>query len=594
MPRSNNHQAITKDVNNLVIGTPQFRFKKIDGFNLTDATADAASSPLTISDSLGSLQSASLTADAQFKTHTSGYPALEDARILEENSVLSTVVSEELLNPTTLVILRDIFGQVAGRPANRYATEIRVEKYAGGGVSYYMGNAQVKPQLSISTQNDWIGAEFQFESLLKSSYTNQELCYRNNFTASARSRDNQAATRDADTLCIGYAQVRMGPATPRGTATQSIGSPRFFSGYNSSTTAAGLSESGTYTGSVSTAVVVKITDTNNQRLSNAATVASPGSNPTFDTSTGTGDNTLVFEVDGTDTYTVTFTDSATNGIDTVISEINAAGAGTPASIVQDPLNQEYKVLITGATSIEFTTANTSLGFASDGGSPPSASTFSWWDEEGNSTTGVAVTGASQSLADGVSVTFSSTTAHSPGDTWAIPVVSPSAKSSDPAASQVNSNYPFLKAADSIGAVQAVTLTLDATLKEHFSGYPQKKDAEILEESTVTIDVGMEEFDYDGSALTTGSAVTLADMLFDSSVNGARYHAPFEMVTEGITGDILSLWLANAEIVGNLEVSPSDDWAQVPFQAAGQVQSPDHFHASATVPDIITLHTEDLV
>lgn len=589
MPRSNSHQPITGNVNNLVIGTPQMRVKQIDGVNLTNATADATTSPLLAVDTVGSLQSASLAADAQFKTHSSGFPALEDARLLEQNNITYTMATEELLSEKTVLLLKDILGQIGGAAAKRYAVEMRVEKYAGGGVSYYSGNSQLKPQLSISTQDDWIGAELTFESLLKSSYSNQDLCYRANFSGSARSRTNQAATVDPDTLCIGFAQVRMGKPTPKPVGSAAIGTERFFSGVSSTTVAAAMSASGTYTGTVSGGVVVQVERTPNKLVSAYATVSSPGSTPTFDMSTATGDNTLTFVVDGTDTYAVTFTDSATLSVTSVVSEINAAGPGTPASLVDSFAD---RILISNGTSIQVTVPNTSLGFTVDG-APPTASKFKWISETGQVTTGVTVTGAAQLLGSGVSVTFSSTTAQAPLDTWVIPVVSSSAKTADPAASSVNSNWPYLSNADSIGAVQAVSLSAEASLKPHYAGFPLKKDAEILESSTITLDISAEEFNYAAGALTKGAATTLSDMLFDSSVNGSRYHAPFEMIIEGINGDVLSFWIPNGEIIGNLEVSPSDDWAAVPFQVAAQIQSADMFHATATVPDIISLYNEDL-
>ena len=45
MPRSLTHQPITKNPYDLVIGTPQFRVGQIDGLTITNATADATTSP---------------------------------------------------------------------------------------------------------------------------------------------------------------------------------------------------------------------------------------------------------------------------------------------------------------------------------------------------------------------------------------------------------------------------------------------------------------------------------------------------------------------------------------------------------------------
>ena len=151
MARSVNHQPITKDPTNLIIGPGGFRVREIDGATFTEATADAVTSPLTVADTMGATQGSSFTADASFKTHESMFPRVEDARILEENEIIFTMVAEELGLQKVKNVLQDILDQVAGVAARKYACEMRFEKAAGAGVSFYSGNSQVRPQFSLST-----------------------------------------------------------------------------------------------------------------------------------------------------------------------------------------------------------------------------------------------------------------------------------------------------------------------------------------------------------------------------------------------------------------------------------------------------------
>jgi len=60
---------------------------------------------------------------------------------------------------------------------------------------------------------------------------------------------------------------------------------------------------------------------------------------------------------------------------------------------------------TGTASVSFTVAVTATG------------TFKWKKNDGNYTTGVAMTGSAQALSDGISVTFAATTGHTIGDYW---------------------------------------------------------------------------------------------------------------------------------------------------------------------------------
>jgi hypothetical protein len=199
----------------------------------------------------------------------------------------------------------------------------------------------------------------------------------------------------------------------------------------------------------------------------------------------------------------------------------------------------------------------------------------------------------QTLADGVTVTFSKTHGYYFGDTFAVGVATGDAKSDTPSLTAVWSPKSYLNHTDSIGALQQASFSITSSVKEHFSGYPRKKDAEISEKVEMALDISVEEFTYSSGALIKGLADSLADMVFDSSINGSRYHAPFEFVMETLNGEVITFWYPNCEIAGQLEISPSDDWAAMPFQAIVQKQPAANFHTSAQSPNQVYLHKDDL-
>lgn len=99
-----------------------------------------------------------------------------------------------------------------------------------------------------------------------------------------------------------------------------------------------------------------------------ATLSSTIALPTYDTSTATGDNTITIIVDG-NPFTVTFTDTATNDVLDVMSEINAQavlsfpGTGGIASIIEDRITlQSFDVGSSATISIDTADANIELGF----------------------------------------------------------------------------------------------------------------------------------------------------------------------------------------------------------------------------------------
>jgi len=589
MARQTYQQPITQAVNDLVIGVPGFRFRKIDNATAFGNTqADLVASPLTTTYSIGSLQSGSFSADASFNAHSSGYPKLEDARILEQTTVSATVVTEEIGSAQVQTLIQSAINRATGASPDRYACEMLFEKVYGGGVSFYQNNAQIRPELSISTQNDWIGLEMNFESLLNSSYTNQELAYRANYSGTARDYDNQALTIDPNSLCIGFAQVRMGAITPRPTTGGNgpIYDPRFYPAAGSTSLYSELvSNAGAaiYTGTDDGAFVIEIT-TVPYRVDGSLTGA------TFDTSTGTGDNTISVATDGGGAQAIVFTDSAVNTIAQCVIDLNAALTGSTAYADDD--NHIYIMSDTGPTgTIEITESNTALGFIV--AAPAATDLFTWTAPDGVVTAAVAITGAAQALGGAVTATFGKLVNFFYGDKWAIGVETGGLKDGDPAATSIHSPVSFLLESHTVGAVQAVTLGMTASLNPHYSGYPLKKDAEIAESVEIVLDISLEEFTFAAGALVYGAATTLADAIFDSSIAGNRYHAPFEMIIETLDGNVVSFWLPNCEIVGQLSISPSDSWGVLPFQAASQTQFDSYFDVTATAPRQLYLLTDDL-
>jgi len=574
MTRTNTQQPITKNVNDLVIGLLGVRVRKQDS---TWSGWDDKDSPLTSTYSIGSIQSGEFTANAAFKIHESGYPKTEDARMLEDNEVMSSIVVEELGSALIQRFLYSIINRAFGATPDSYSVETLLEKVYGSGISVYQNYAQLKPTFTVSSQNDWIGTQFDFESILNSTFTNQDLAYRKNYTGSARNVLNQPKTLDPNALCIGFAQVRMGDIVPRASSTAAIYRPRIYPGrsilgQSDSTaigTAAQANDGTAYTGALDGAYVCVCTTT---RYRLESTV----SGTTFNVS----DTGVSFSVDGGGAIACTITSGATVPIATVVADINSSLTGATAYASDD-----NTILVTSdagpSGTIECTEANTDLGFAI--AAVPAADTFTWYDLTGLATTGVAITGAAQALEEAVTVTWAATTGNFWGDTVVIGVKTGDAVTDANGATAVWSRHSYLLNANSVGAVQAATLSLNANMKEHKSGYPQKKDAELAESVEVVVDVSVEEFTFADGYLVVGAATTLADMVFDSSISGSRYFAPVEFLVETLNGGVVTFFLPNAQVVGELSVSPSDDWAVLPLKFAGQQQSESLFHSTTTAP-----------
>jgi len=134
-------------------------------------------------------------------------------------------------------------------------------------------------------------------------------------------------------------------------------------------------------------------------------------------------------------YTGTGTPTFTVEIEAVVSgsiTIMASGANTTITSAGHPLANGNIVNISGTTSYngEFTVSAvttdtfsiTATFVADDGtGAWEKLNTFKWKKDSGTYTTGVAITGAAQTLQEGVQITFGAKFGHIAADVWAIAI-----------------------------------------------------------------------------------------------------------------------------------------------------------------------------
>jgi len=196
------------------------------------------------------------------------------------------------------------------------------------------------------------------------------------------------------------------------------------------------------------------------------------------------------------------------------------------------------------------------------------------EPDGTTTTSVDFSGAvgtPVALGDGVTLGFSSvaSTGYVIGDVWVVGVYTANAVTA--ALTGIASPYSFLTKSDSVGSISTASLETSPVYKNHESGYPLVKDLVMLESSTVTVTSDIEELDADTSTLVKGQAVNLFDILLDASINGTLYNVPVELVAELVTGGTISFWLPNCQITPTGELSPSNDWANMPFALDAQLQ-----------------------
>lgn len=265
MARSTATQPMVKDSGNLAIGLMKVAAAEI---NVTtkefvdhagvsaDSSSIPASAHLFSSHSLGALQEAGLEAVPTFKTHTSGYPKTEDARVIEATSAIFNLTMEELTGTTGLAILDDILDTLNTGTLHYYAVAATSQFAEGDRVDLYAPVTVLKPDLALNLGNDWAGLPISFEAVYKDTFTNNLLLYWDRTAGASRSTDYMPITIDTDDLAIGKMQFRLGKFTNRAAGTAVTMPARKV--VNAGGTAT-VTSSGTYTGTVDGAFVIEVT-----------------------------------------------------------------------------------------------------------------------------------------------------------------------------------------------------------------------------------------------------------------------------------------------------------------------------------------------
>lgn len=296
-----------------------------------------------------------------------------------------------------------------------------------------------------------------------------------------------------------------------------------------------------------------------------------GSGATFDVSTGTGDNTLTVDDDGT-IYTVVFSDDAALAIDTVVSEINAAGAGDIAT--KTALDE---IVLTSVTSgpLDVTLANTSLGFAVSQSLGAVLPSYSLRDPSGVVTSGL-FTGVGQVIADGLIVTGPSSANVLIGDAVVAGVRTSQAKENVGNITRIASRYPYLDMSASLGAVQQADFTITGEELDHKVAYPQVIDFSIPSSTQSMTDVAVEEFNYD--SVSAPLKVTLSSMALDTAVTPTQYLAPVETIFFSTGGAKMSTWTPSARITADdLAIEgAADGFSSQSLKFVGKPQGPSTF------------------
>lgn len=561
MARSYTNQAMTRDPNALVIGVMRVRVEKLTGANDIDqrqAPVDWDSAEGTGSSrNLGALRSSSLSVTPTTKTHTSGYPMQQDLIIQEQVTATYRVDMEEIAGSKCFEMIDAVLNTInTGAPAY-FAVEALAEFSTGSRAAFFTPYAYLRPNLSLNFGQDFNVNSFEFEALFNSLYTNQNLVYRKFVPSTAgRDRQYQAVTQNAGSLQIGFFQVRVGRHSPRPAWTTTVNNPIRMTKLSDASLAIGGtnnyvgSKRGNYTVEYVTDTIV-VTDPYGNTLTPLAK-----------------DNTEQTIENG---LKVQFTNSA-NLVSGDKWSIYVDGASYVGPAIQQVGTEATRTITTSGTWAGANDGSIVITVLAGG------ATFSWTHPTtGVVTTGVAMSGftaaPTQLGTTGVYIQLSAATGWTEGNVFSIALNTSAAITT---ATQTNniSPYPTTTPYDSIGSVQNTALNASATMKEHFSGYPAKKDLALLESTDVAVEVTMEEMKIEPNTdyITPGQAKTLFDAMFDANMSSTQYYAPVELVGELATGGTpLRFWLANTQIVPNIEMAPGQDFAGIPFRLQGLKQ-----------------------
>ena len=647
MVRRRSLEPITNNVEDLFVGHPQIRVVAHGG----SIDPDVSVSPLTSSNSVGAIGDGAITVANVRKEKKSGFPASVDHSMNFDKDIMFKFNTEEILRDIVFTLIEGLLSQIVGNVAKQFAVEAVFEKSVGGGISVYGNNTELVPSLTVSSSDDYIGVEISLETILNKAFTNKSLTYWSSFSGTSRSRLNQPITKTPQDITIGFGAVWLGALTPRAVGTGNgtffkhrvfpiSGSPLVIGdftandganytgsldgayvfkitriksemvGSNAGTTfdmstatgdntltvvVDGTSYAITFTDSATLAIDTVISEINSGSVAGVASkdsdnkvhLSSPTSGTvsvsvantslgftadtvfqlissntgtTFDMSTATGDNTLTVIVDSV-TYAVTFTDSATLAIDTVISEINAAGAGTIAA-----KNSDNNVILfspLGATGVvNVTVANTSLAFTASQPLTNFYPIFELQKLDGSKTQNNLFTGVDQSIENGLTITGPGLLDCSIGDAIVVGAEASSAKSSS-GYTAVYSPYPYLDNSKSIGAVVKSDLTITTEELKHKTGIPKLLDQKLVKDKTIMLEVDFEELKISSTGIVSGLAQDLGDLVFDSSIHDKQYYTSAEFILMGLEGKLISFWLPNCEVVSDsLNLAGAEDYSSV--------------------------------
>lgn len=205
MARSTTHQPITQSTSDLVIGLMRVR--------VTSASDDDTSTCTSAND-IGALQGATLSFSTTYKPHTAGYPQKEDLKTFETKDISFQVSPEEVGGSIVTGWIDSAITSLNTGNLTYYGVEGVIQKATGDYIQIWSNHCSLKPEITISTDNDWGAIEFSFDWEIDSSYTHNLPFYASGSPApTARDRELMPITNDVNDLVIGRPQIRIGNLT---------------------------------------------------------------------------------------------------------------------------------------------------------------------------------------------------------------------------------------------------------------------------------------------------------------------------------------------------------------------------------------------
>jgi len=204
MARNPLNQPMTRNTEDLVIG-----LMKVKIGDIIDATSPPVSGAGALDD-LGSIQAASATLEMTHKPHVSGFPEEEDYKILETKTIGFKISPEEVGSTAVRGIITGVLDSIKTGVLRKYAVEGTIQKQSGDLIRLFSNHCELRPNLSISTDNDWGAIELDIQWAYNSSYVSNKPLYKSTVSASTRDRAEMAITKDPLNLVIGRPQIRIG------------------------------------------------------------------------------------------------------------------------------------------------------------------------------------------------------------------------------------------------------------------------------------------------------------------------------------------------------------------------------------------------